>query len=81
MAIPKDILIEAQKLAPKQAVELFEKKGIKVTATAAETEAAVKAQLFAVTRSVNMAVKEHYQYPCQKGLDREKNRNPEKWEN
>ncbi len=56
MAIPEKILIEAQKLLPKEAVKLFEKKGLKVTQTAEETRKAIQAKLFAVTQSINMGV-------------------------
>jgi uncharacterized protein with gpF-like domain len=54
--IPENILIESQKFPPKEAVEFFEKKGLKVTDTAKQTAKAVQARLFAVTKSMTMEV-------------------------
>jgi len=54
--VPVDpkIITDAANVAPKQAIDDLEAKGVRVTATAAETQAAVEEGLFAITRSVNM---------------------------
>lgn len=54
MAVDSDIIVDAAGVAPAQAIEDLESKGLRVTATAAETRAAVEEGLFAITRSVNM---------------------------
>jgi len=54
--IPPNIIIEATKVPPKQAIKLFEDQGLKVTETAAQTQLAVEQKLFAITQSVNMGV-------------------------
>jgi len=54
--IPENIIIEATKVAPKQAIKIFSDQGIKVTTTAKATQEAVEERLFAITRSVNMGV-------------------------
>lgn len=56
MHIPENILIKTQKIAPKEAIKIFDAQDIKVTKTAVATEAAVKEKVFAITRSVNMGV-------------------------
>jgi len=54
--IPENILIKAQKVAPEQAIKIFDAQDIKISKTAAATEAAVKAKVFAITQSVSMGV-------------------------
>lgn len=56
MHIPENILIKTQKVPPKEAIKIFDSQDIKVTKTAAATQKAVKAKVFAITRSVNMGV-------------------------
>lgn len=67
--IPGNILIEAEKLAPAQAVADFNKKGLKVTATAEGTAIAVQQRLFAVTRSINMGVLQDVRNALSKALE------------
>jgi len=50
------ILIEAQKVPPKQAIKIFDAQAIKISTTAKATEAAIKAKLFSITQSVSMGV-------------------------
>jgi len=66
--IPKNLLVEVQKLPPKEAIEVFESKGLQVTETAEETAKAVEKKLFAVTRSVNMAVLQDIRDELKKSL-------------
>lgn len=68
MAIPEDILITAQVVPPVQAIEQFEKKGLEVTETAAETRIAVEKRLFAVTKSINMDVLQDFRNELKKSL-------------
>ena len=67
--IPENIIIEATKVAPEQAIKLFSKQRIKVTATAEATQAAVEARLFAITRSVNMGVLQDFRDELKIALD------------
>ncbi len=54
--IPENIIIEATKVAPEQAIRIFEKQGLQLTGTLKNTQKAVENRLFAITKSVNMRV-------------------------
>lgn len=69
MPITDNILIEAEKVAPLQAIDVFEKQGIEVTETAEATQKAVENRLFAVTRSINMEVLQDIRDELKKSLD------------
>lgn len=69
MAIPENILIAAQKLAPSDAIKFFKAQGLKLTGNAEATAAAVQERLFAVTQATNMQVLQDMRDAIAQALD------------